>query len=154
MRKLRYRQQGPCWGHTLIKGGVWMAFQGWSCCGVFGDRIKLIWGPWGQSRASGIQSGKLGAWEVKGSDKWVLTLEDPWESNKHMACLPQNTWVVLLSLFSLIHTQINIYISPKVISAGSNFIEACKKHCVFSFCLPGQMQNPQYITENAVHSCS
>ena len=68
-------------GTHVIKGGVRLAFQDWSCCGVFGDRIKLIWGPWGQSRASGIQSGKLGAWEVKGSDKWVLTLEDPWESN-------------------------------------------------------------------------
>ena len=86
-------------GTHVVSGGVRLAFQDWSCCGVFGDRIKLIWGPWGQSRASGIQSGNLGAWEVKGSDKWVLTLEDPWESNKSMAFLPQNTRVVPLSLF-------------------------------------------------------
>ena len=73
--------KGLAEGTHVVKGGVRLAFQDWSCCGVFGDRIKLIWGPWGQSRASGIQSGKLEAWEVKGPDKWVLTLEDPWESN-------------------------------------------------------------------------
>ena len=38
-------------------------------------------------------------------------------------------------------------------SPGSNFTEPCKQDCVFGFCLPGQMQNPQYITENALHSC-
>ena len=91
-----------------IKGGVRLAFQDLSCCGVFGDRIKLTWGPWVQSRASGIQSGKLEAWEVKRPDKWVLTLEDPWESNKSMACLPQNSWVVPLSLF-LSHTHSHKY---------------------------------------------
>jgi len=153
MRKLRCRQQGLPDGTCVVKVGVRLAFQDWICCGVFVDRIKLIWGPSVWSMASGIQSGKLVAWEVKGSDKWFLTLEDLWESKKPMACLPQNTWIVVLSLFSLIHTQINIHISPKVISAGSNFIEPCKQDCVFSFCLPGQMQNPQYITENAVHSC-
>ena len=59
----------------LIKGGVRLSFQAWSCCGVFRDRIKWIWGPWGQSRALCIRSGKLEAWEFKGPDKWVLTLE-------------------------------------------------------------------------------
>ena len=88
----------------VVNGGVRLAFQDWSCCGVFGDRIKLICGPWGQSRASSIQSWKLGASEVKGPDKWVLTLEDPWESNKPKACFPPNTWVTLLSLF-LPHTH-------------------------------------------------
>ena len=130
MRKLRSRQQGPCWEHTCWKGGVTLAFQDWNCCGVFGDRIKLIWGPRWQSRASGIQSGKLEASEVKGPDKWVLTLEDTWESNKPMACLPQNTWVICLSLF-LIHTHRNIHISPKVNNPGSNFIEPCKQDSVF-----------------------
>ncbi|OWK17544.1 hypothetical protein Celaphus_00013445, partial [Cervus elaphus hippelaphus] len=42
---------------------------------------------------------------------------------------------------------------PKSQSPGRNFIDPCKQDCVFSFCLPGQMQNPQYLTENAVHSC-
>ena len=72
----------------VAKGGIRLAFVDCRCCGVFGDRIKLIWGPWGQMRASGIQNGKLEAWEVKGPDKWVLTLEDPWECNEPMACFP------------------------------------------------------------------
>ena len=58
----------------VVKGGVRLAFQEWSCSGVFGDRIKLIWVPWGQSWASGIQSGKLEAWEVKWRNKRVLSL--------------------------------------------------------------------------------
>ena len=37
--------------------------------GAIGDRIKLTWGPWGQSRASGIWSGKLEARDIKGPDK-------------------------------------------------------------------------------------
>ena len=37
--------------------------------GAIGDRIKLTWGPWGQSRASSIQSGKLEARDVRGPDK-------------------------------------------------------------------------------------
>ena len=36
---------------------------------LFGDRIKLIGGPWGQSRVSGFQSGKLEARDVRGPDK-------------------------------------------------------------------------------------
>ena len=36
---------------------------------------------------------------------------------------------------------------------GTNFLEPCKQDCVFSFCLPGQLQNPQCLTENAIHSC-
>ena len=55
--------------------------------------------------------------------------------------------------FSLIRTHRNIHISLKVNSQGNNFIEPCKQDCVFGFCLPRQMQNPEYITENAVHSC-
>ena len=66
----------------VVNSGAWLAFQDWSCCGMFGDRIKLIWGPWRHSRASGIQTGKLEAWEVRGHDKWVLTLGGLWESNK------------------------------------------------------------------------
>ena len=42
---------------------------------------------------------------------------------------------------------------PKSDFPGSNFIEPCKQDCVFSFCLPGQVQYAQYLTENAVHSC-
>ena len=53
----------------MIKGGAGLAFQDWGCCRVFRDRIKLIWGPWGQSRGSRIQSGKLEARDVKGPDK-------------------------------------------------------------------------------------
>ena len=152
MRNWGADSKGLAEGTHVINGGVRLAFQDWSCCKAFGDRIKLIWGPWGQTRASGIQSGKLEAWEVKGPDKWVLTLDDPWESNKPMACLPQSTWVVPPSL-SLIHTHTNTHISPKGNFPGSNFIEHCKEDCVFGFCFPGQMQNSQYITENAVHSC-
>ena len=66
----------------VVNSGAWLAFQDWSCCGVFGNRIKLIWGPSGQSRASGIQTGKLEAWEVMGPHKWVLTLGDLWVCNK------------------------------------------------------------------------
>ena len=74
----------------------------------FSDRIKLIWVPWRQSRASGIQSGKLRLWEVKGPDKWFLTLGCFWESNKVYGLPPQSTWVVPLSL-SLSHTHSHKY---------------------------------------------
>ena len=35
---------------------------------------------------------------------------------------------------------------------GNNFIQPCKQDFVFRFCLPGQLQNPQSLTENAAHS--
>ena len=92
----------------VIKGGVRLAFQDWSCCGVSGDRIKLKQVSWGQSMASGIQSGKLEARDVRGPDKWVLTLEDLRESNKTHGLPPQSTWVVPLSLF-LCHTHSQKY---------------------------------------------
>ena len=53
----------------MINGGAGLAFQDGSFCKVFRDRIKLIWGPWGQSRASSIQSGKVEARDVTGLDK-------------------------------------------------------------------------------------
>ena len=53
----------------MINGGAGLAFQDGSFCKVFRDRIKLIWGPWGQSRASGTHSGKLEASDVKGPNK-------------------------------------------------------------------------------------
>ena len=125
LRKLRCRQQGPCWEHTCGKVCSSADFQDWS--GMFGDRIKLIWGPWGQSRASGIQTGKLEAWEVTGPDKWVITLGGFWESNKLMACLPQRTWVVPPVLFlSHTHSHKDTHI-PKSNSPGSNFIDPCKQ---------------------------
>ena len=99
-------------GTHVVKGGIRLAFQDWSCCEVFGDRIKLIWELWGQSSASGIQNGKLGTWEVKGPDEWVLSLEDPWESNKPISCFLQNPWVVPLSL-SLPYTLTEIYTYPQ-----------------------------------------
>ena len=101
--------KGVAEGTLVVKGGVRLAFQGWSCCGVFGDRIKLIWGPWGQSRASSIQSGKLEARDVRDLDKWVLTLGDLWESNKTYDLPLQSTWIVPLSLF-LFHTHSKKYI--------------------------------------------
>ena len=91
-------------GTHVVKGGVRLAFQDWICCGVFADRIKLIWGPSMQSMSSGIQSGKLVAWEVKGSDKWFLTLEDLRESKKPMAFLPQSS-----ALSFLYHTHSEKY---------------------------------------------
>ena len=53
----------------MVNGGTELAFQDSSCCGVFRDRTKLIKGPCGQSRASGIQSWKLEARYVRGPDK-------------------------------------------------------------------------------------
>ena len=53
----------------MVNGGAGLAFQDGSFCKVFRDRVKLNWGPWGQSRASGIHSGKLEAREIKGPDK-------------------------------------------------------------------------------------
>ena len=53
----------------MIKGGAGLAFQDWGCCRVFRDRIKLIWGPSGQSGASSIHSGKLEVRDVRGPDK-------------------------------------------------------------------------------------
>ena len=53
----------------MVNGGAGLAFQDGSFCKVFRDRILLIWGPWGQSRASAIHSGTLEARDVKGPDK-------------------------------------------------------------------------------------
>ena len=53
----------------VVNGGTGLAFQDRSCCRVFRDRILLIWGPWGQSRASAIHSGTVEARDVKGPDK-------------------------------------------------------------------------------------
>ena len=72
----------------VVNSGAWLAFQDWSCCGVFADRINLIWGPSVHSKASGIQTGKLEAWEVRGPDKWVLTLGGLWEPNKTYGLRP------------------------------------------------------------------
>ena len=72
---------------------------------------------------------------------------------KRMACLPKVLEQFLSLSFSLIYTRTNTHISPKVIFPGSSFIEPCKKDCIFGFCLPGQIQNPQYLTENSLHSC-
>ena len=83
-----------------------------------------------------------------------FSLQDAFESlTKPMACLPKVLEQFPSISFSLIHTHTNTHISPKVNFSGSNFIDPCKQDCVFGFCLPGQMQNPQYFTENAVHSC-
>jgi len=105
------------------------------------------------SRASGIHSGKLGARDVKGPDKWFLTLGCLWESNKMYGLPPQSAWEFPSLFLSIIHSHTNTHLSPKVNFPGSSFIDPCKQECVFSFCLPGQMQNPQYLTENSVHSC-
>ena len=72
---------------------------------------------------------------------------------KRMACLPKVLEQFLSLSFSLIYTRTNTHISPKVIFPGSSFIAPCKQDCGFGFCLPGQMHNPQYLTENSVHSC-
>ena len=136
----------------VVNSGAWLAFQDWSFCGVFGDRIKLIWGPSWQSRASGIQTGKLEAWEVRGPYKWVLTLGSLWESNKTDGLPPPKYLNSPCPHPPNTHSHKDKHI-PKSESPGSNFIDPCKQDCVSGFCLPGQMQNPQYLTENAVHSC-
>ena len=81
----------------VVNSGAWLAFQDWSCCGVFGDRTKPIWGPSGRSRASGIQTGKLEAWEVRGPHQWVLNLGGLWESNKTYG-LPPSKYLCSSSL--------------------------------------------------------
>ena len=53
----------------MVNVGAGLGFQDGSCCRVFRDRIKVIWGSVGQSRASGINSEKLEARDVKGPDK-------------------------------------------------------------------------------------
>ena len=114
--------KGIAEGTHVVKGVLRLAFQDWSCCGVFGDKVKLTWGLWGQSRTSRIQNGKLEARDVRGPDKWVLTLGDLWESNKTYGLPLQSTWVVPLSFFSLsytltqIHTYPHKWISQAVIS--------------------------------------
>ena len=92
----------------VVNGGTGLAFQDWSCCGVFRDGTKLIKGPWGQSRASSIQSWKLEARYVRGPDKWILTLGSLWESNKTYGLPLQSTWVFPASLF-LSHTHSQKY---------------------------------------------
>ena len=56
--------KGLAEGTHVIKVGVRLAFQDWICCGVFGDRIKLIRGPWGQSRP---QVSRVGNWRPEKS---------------------------------------------------------------------------------------
>ena len=42
----------------MVSSGAGLGFQDLSCHGVFGGRIKLIWGPWWQSSLADIQDGK------------------------------------------------------------------------------------------------
>ena len=71
---------------------------------------------------------------------------------KPMACLPKVPEYLPSLFFSLIHTHRNTHVSPKVNFPGNNFIQPCKQDCVFRFCLPGKLQNPQSLTENEAHS--
>ena len=125
--------KGLAEGTQVVKGGVRLAFQDWSCCGVLGDRVKLIWGPWRWSRTSGIQSGRpeksrglINALSLYMTLECLINL---WPaSSKILEQFPS-------LFFSLIHTHRNIHRSPKVNSPDSNFIEPCKQDCVFGFCL-------------------
>ena len=111
----------------VVNCGAQLAFQDCSCCGVFGDRIKLIWGPLGQSRASGIQTGKLEAWEVRGPHKWVVTLGGLRESKKTYGLPPPKDLSSSAPPPFLIHTHTKTHLSPKVNSqAGISRILASK----------------------------
>ena len=65
-----------------------LASQNSGRCGVFGERIKLL-GTLGAAqgfRYPDRESRRSQMWE--GPDKWVLTLEGLWESNKNYGDLP------------------------------------------------------------------
>ena len=75
VKELRCREQRPGQGHTSSKWWSWAGQSELKQVWEFGKRIKLLRGPWGQHRASGIQTGKArGQTHGRGTDKWVLTL--------------------------------------------------------------------------------
>ena len=58
------REQGHGQGHTCGKQWSWAGQSGLKQAWELGKRLKLIWGPWGQPRISGIQAGKVGVVDV------------------------------------------------------------------------------------------
>ena len=99
-----------------------------------------------------------------GPDKWVLTLGDHWESSKNYGLSPPKYLTIFPLYLSVTHslslslTHIHIHTHThkgpnlsKSMFPRQSFRKngACiQEHCIMGFCLPGQIQNPQYITMN------
>ena len=140
---------------SLLRAHTWLK---WSQDGF--SRLNMLWGVCRQDKTDlrtlgAVKESRVGNWWPEKSRGLIndFSLQRTLESLIKLWPASPKILEQFFSHFSLIHTNRNIHISPKVVSIGSNFIEPCKQDCVFDFCLPGQMQNPQYITENAVHSC-